>query len=1268
MQGPIEARIAALRNQVRRVLALHGASLVVIGVVVAIFAATLADRLANLVPEVRLVLLIGLIGLAIYLTVRRVIVPLVVRFADLDIALRIEERWPGLNDRLASTIQFLKVDRNPTTSGDASGQGSQALRVATVAGTLTEVAGIDFRQAIDPGPTRRALGWAALVLLVGAGVIVAEPSMSRIALSRLFNPYGGTAWPRMTHLAILEATPRKLARGMAFPLVVGIGKNERMPSSARVTYRFSDGETRTEPLRVADDRTFRGRIEAVGVPFTFQVEAGDDRTTETGVTVVPPPTLDQITVRLTPPEYTRLKPQTLAAGNTQIRAVEGTKVEVEGHTNKAIATAQLRRGDKLGVDPVTITANGRQVASSFLVKTSQTFAVELKDAEGFVSQESVRFDVRALPDEPPRVSLNNPSHDRDVPAQATIPIEIGVEDDYGIQLVRLVYKVAAGGSEQTQDGVIPLWAPTDPAAGTEPEPPSRQRDVTYRWDLGTFGDLPPGTVVTIYGEARDFDSIKGPNLGKSREVRLRIVAKEEVDRQLEEQQRAIRDEVDRILAIQKQAKAPVDDALRTFSKTEKLPTPLRDQVKNAEIIQRQVNNRISNKTDGLDQKLRQFAEDSKDFKADNADALRQMAELRDGVQKIQDRNLAPAEQALTRANKQLDRPGEPDGDKTKPTGDAQADKTKPTGGTGKANETKPSAEDSKASETKPTDAGGKADETKPIAGEAKANETKPTGADARNGETKPTGADGKSGQPEAKPALAEAEKNQKAIVDELEKMLNGLSQFDTVRTAVKEAKGLLEQQEAAIKQAAEAAQNQDMAGKEAGKLSPEQKADLGNMAAKQSEIAKGLQNLESKMDEMAQKLEATDPTAAAGLREAAAQSRKQATAAKMGQTADQLDKNQMGKAQSGQAQAKRDLKNLVDSIQDRRSRELSRLVAELKAAEADLKKLRDKQAANLKKTQAARSNPDPKQRADELKKLAKEQQQIQEDLKKQVQKLAKLNQQGGAKAGEQAAGAMAKAQAGMEGDQGEQAEEGEEDALKNLREAQEEVAEARKDAEDQLAMEQIAKMADALKSIGERQDKMVEETVTYEKTRVDAGGKLTLAQRNSIREAGRVESGIKDEVTELVDRLGEGAPVFGLTLKRAGEALDTAAGRLGAGKTDDPTVRAEKSAAARLKQLIESLKPDKPKGGGNGGGGGGGGGGGAKGGGDGIPASAQIKVLKSLQEELNERTDFFDEARRRQPELTPEQTAELDKLHEDQGSLADLVRDLTRPKKDDGDN
>src|SRR4029077_13747263 len=96
-------------------------------------------------------------------------------------------------------------------------------------------------------------------------------------------------------------------------------------------------------------------------------------------------------------------------------------------------------------------------------------------------------------------------------------------------------------------------------------------------------------------------------------------------------------------------------------------------------------------------------------------------------------------------------------------------------------------------------------------------------------------------------------------------------------------------------------------------------------------------------------------------------------------------------------------------------------------------------------------------------------------------------------------------------------------------------------------------------------------------------------------------------------------------------------------KTDKPTEQAAKAAAERFKQLLESLRADAGANAGQGGGGGGGGGGdgGAPGNGDGIPATAQLKMLKSLQQEINERTESYDELQRRNKTLTPEQTADL---------------------------
>ena len=69
----------------------------------------------------------------------------------------------------------------------------------------------------------------------------------------------------------------------------------------------------------------------------------------------------------------------------------------------------------------------------------------LRDTEGFVNREAVRYDVRALRDEAPRVVIEEPPNDRDVPAEATVPVEFVVDDDYGIQSARILYQAASGG-------------------------------------------------------------------------------------------------------------------------------------------------------------------------------------------------------------------------------------------------------------------------------------------------------------------------------------------------------------------------------------------------------------------------------------------------------------------------------------------------------------------------------------------------------------------------------------------------------------------------------------------------------------------------------------------------------------------------------------------------------------------------------------------------------------------------------------------------------
>ena len=334
------------------------------------------------------------------------------------------------------------------------------------------------------------------------------------------------------------------------------------------------------------------------------------------------------------------------------------------------------------------------------------------------------------------------------------------------------------------------------------------------------------------------------------------------------------------------------------------------------------------------------------------------------------------------------------------------------------------------------------------------------------------------------------------------------------------------------------------------------------------------------MDELSKQLEESDPLAAAAMRDAAAESRKQGTGAKMGEAADHLEKNQMGQARSRQETARQELRNLVNAVQNRREKELARLVKELKKAEADMRELRKRQAENLKATREAKQNPNAQERRNQLKKLAKEQAQIQQELKRQLQRLAKLNAEKAGQAGAEAAGKMGKAQGQLDDDQGEEADKNEQEALADLNDAQDEIEQTRKEAEERLAMEQLARMGDQLKSVGERQNKVVAETGAYEQLKLQNQGKLTIAQRAGVRGLGQVQAGLKEETGGLIEQL-EGAPVFSLTLRKATENMETAAARLQGLKTDQETQAAVRAAAHRFQQLLDSLKADNAKNGGS---------------------------------------------------------------------------------------
>jgi hypothetical protein len=230
-------------------------------------------------------------------------------------------------------------------------------------------------------------------------------------------------------------------------------------------------------------------------------------------------------------------------------------------------------------------------------------------------------------------------------------------------------------------------------------------------------------------------------------------------------------------------------------------------------------------------------------------------------------------------------------------------------------------------------------------------------------------------------------------------------------------------------------------------------------------------------------------------------------------------------------------------------------------------------------------------------------------------------------------------------------------SLDELEQAQRELADARREAEAQLARELLERIADELAGMIERQQAVIDETVRLESERTTRGN-WSRTQLKTLKDVADNEQQLGQETERLAASL-EAAEVFALAVQGAARDMRRAAQRLVERQTDELTVQAEQAAKQRFVDLLAALEADQseaadaneppsaeqpsdsqtPNE-------------------DAIPQLAQLKMLKTLQQDLIERTARLHGVRQAAPELSDDLRAELEALAAEQGQLAELTQNL----------
>jgi hypothetical protein len=1242
--NPLQMRLASLRRRLRLVLTFRGLSWLVTLLLGTAALAGCLDWLVHLPALVRAILLTSTLAAAGCIILRFLVGPLVVPADDLTLALRVEAAFPFLNDSLASTVQFLERPESP---------GSPCLRQEVVEQALRKAEDLNFRQVV----TTRGVQSAVLSLAGTAAVAVALlfffPTLAWTGLARLTNPFGDLGWPPQTVLAIQARS--RIARGEPFEIhgaLQGV-----IPAQATVEF---DGLTPAKQMAtVHTDAPGSGillvRRERVERSFRFQVRANDAVSDWQEVAVLPPPVLVPLDgrpspqVHLTYPHYTDLLAQDLPYGSGNVEAVVGTEVALRAATDRPVARSWIEYrpeqeavrpaaflGPLGGLDPlgcltltagshevwglvpITLDPSGRLLAATFVPRVRGTYALRFEDESGVGTTRL--FEMRLFPDPPPTVTLERPSRARDsleLLPQAEVTLQaLAADPVFGLRSVFLEFRC---GKEETPRR-MPLYDHDEAEAGVIPQ------------ILGGFAAAPPLGLAPLFG----LPEAAADTTGRSKLQRWQAVRRLALS-EMRHVDGALLKEGD-VLILQVCADDYDDVAVDK--------KPGRSHEVELHIVGRNTLERNLLKAQGDVQKellaLRKLQREALQPVITADQQWRNTGKLRD---KDLDQ-LLQAEQLQQQVHSRVG---------TKEEG-LRAEVARILQ-TLKDNHVAPTGGEERMETV--------ANELERLA-RKELEQIEPRITSAR----KQREAD-KLRQPAAgKGPLAEARQHQEEVENTFTELLQLLEPWSSINEVKGEARSILHEQQK-INEEMPRLDAEQTRGSDRRELSPEQRAALDRMAEWQQKLGERTGTLLGKMERLGQARQTKERPTAEALQQAAAQGRKEEVGRRMQDAGQKIHDNKLGEAGQLQQQTLKALEQVVEALDVRRERELDRLAKKLKETEEKIAELAQRQKELQKKAREAGQIPDAKDRQNALKRLARQQEQIQKETQEALRELTRLRSRQAARdladAGEQME------QAARQLERGEEPSEAQEESLDRLNDARRAVKQEQRAIEEELARERLVKVADEIKRLKERQ-----QGVTTEADRLLQLLSKKRPERRLVASLGQLahnqEDLGQDTDTLAKDKLAK-APVFARIVGKSAQAMTEAAERLREYQqrlldadqvpAEQESPRLQRQAVRRLDQLLDILKPEgqarrSPEPGDAGSGR-------APRGDEGISGIAQLKGLRMLQQDINERTDSFGKRHPKADKLSEADQCELQSIRQDQNDVTRLLDELTNPGPAEGE-
>jgi hypothetical protein len=403
--------------------------------------------------------------------------PLWKRISDARLARLIEERTPGIDDRLVTAVEYSNPEQQKNISAAIID------RMFADAGETS--ATLDLTRVIRRSRLQLYAAAALASVLVFAAVLKWGPKEISEGVAQLVVPTTLAADSKALSIKVRPGTAR-VPKGSDQDIIATLVNFDAPQANvfARPLGSKNDWQAQLmEPAKAKSD--FRYSVFNIQDSMEYFVESNNVRSEVFKLTVVDLPYVKQLDLTLTFPQFSNLPAKTIEDGG-DIAALKGTVARITAHLTGKVRAARIVFPDGKKTE---MRLSDKDFVGELTVAGDTTYYIELVSLDGESYRGSNEYDISVLEDQPPVISFDRPGRDKKATNLEEVFTQARAEDDYGVVSMDLHF--AVNGGEEKRVNLQQLSRES-----------ARSLTGTYTFFLEEY-NLKPGDFISYYAKARD---------------------------------------------------------------------------------------------------------------------------------------------------------------------------------------------------------------------------------------------------------------------------------------------------------------------------------------------------------------------------------------------------------------------------------------------------------------------------------------------------------------------------------------------------------------------------------------------------------------------------------------------------------------------------------------------------------------------------------------------------------------------------------------------